>query len=247
MDPTSRRGQLMFKLRFALGTALGVGLVAFNLAACSSSSSTKPSAAGTGSPSTQTTTSTAATAATNSAPPPAGANSSASAAPAAPAASAAASGDGEPLAPIGCGGITPAMVNALVTTPVTSITFSSGFGVYADHHFECDAGMQVGVYPQDSNKAQYTADLAAENAAPNPISGVGDVAVYTLAPLAGMPDVYAHKGTVTCELKPSSTVTDYKITVDPSSLTGIATADAQAAWATKTAGLCTGVFTALKA
>ena len=76
--------------------------------------------------------------------------------------------------------------------------------------------------------------------APNPLSGVGDVAVYTLAPFAGMPDVYAHKGTVTCELKPSSTVSDYKITVDPSSaFAGIATKDAQAAWATKAAGLCT--------
>ncbi|HEY3924576.1 MAG TPA: hypothetical protein VGL75_08435 [Acidothermaceae bacterium] len=235
----------MFTLRFTLGTALGVGLVALNLAACSSSSSTKASTAGSGSPSTQATTSTPSTGATNAASAPAqqGSVAATSAASAAPA-----SGQGEPLAPIGCGGITPAMVNDLVTTPVTSITFSSGFGVYPDHHFECDAGMQVDIYPQDSNKAQYTADLAAENAAPNPLSGVGDVAVYTLAPFAGMPDVYAHKGTVTCELKPSSTVSDYKITVDPSSaLAGIATKDAQAAWATKAAGLCTGVFTALKA
>jgi hypothetical protein len=232
----------MFTLRFTLSTALGVGLVALNLAACSSSGSTKASTTGSGSPSTQATTSSAATAATNAASP-AGQNGSATATSAA-----SASGQGEPLAPIGCGGITPAMVNDLVTTPVTSIAFSSGFGVYADHHFECDAGMQVDIYPQDSNKAQYTADLAAENAAPNPISGVGDVAVYTLAPFAGMPDVYAHKGTVTCEIKPSSTVSDYKITVDPSSaLAGIASKDAQAAWATKAAGLCTGVFTALKA
>jgi len=235
----------MFSLRFTLGTALGVGLVALNLAACSSSGSTKASTAGSGSPSTQATTSSAATAATNAASP-AGQDGNATATSAASAAPA--SGQGEPLAPIGCGGITPAMVNDLVTTPVTSITFSSGFGVYPDHHFECDAGLQVDVYPQDSNKAQYTADLAAENVAPNPISGVGDVAVYTLAPFAGMPDVYAHKGTVTCELKPSSTVSDYKITVDPSSaFAGIATKDAQAAWATKAAGLCTGVFTALKA
>jgi hypothetical protein len=232
----------MFTLRFTLSTALGVGLVALNLAACSSSGSTKASTTGSGSPSTQATTSSAATAATNAASP-AGQNGSATATSAA-----SASGQGEPLAPIGCGGITPAMVNDLVTTPVTSIAFSSGFGVYADHHFECDAGMQVDIYPQDSNKAQYTADLAAENAAPNPISGVGDVAVYTLAPFAGMPDVYAHKGTVTCEIKPSSTVSDYKITVDPSSaLAGIASKDAQAAWATKAAGLCTGVFSALKA
>src|SRR5450755_2666747 len=233
----------MFRLRFALGTALGVGLVALNLAACSSSGSAKASAAGNGSPSTQATTSNASTAATNATSPPAGQTGSASAAPAA-----AASGDGEPLAPIGCGGITPAMVNDLVTTPVTSITYSSGFGVYPDHHFECDAGMQVDVFPQDSDKAQYTSDLAAENAAPNPISGVGDVAVYTLAPLAGMPDIYAHKGTVTCELKPSSTVTDYKVAIDPSSaFGGTTTKDAGAAWATKAAGLCTAIFGALKA
>jgi hypothetical protein len=233
----------MFRLRFALGTALGVGLVALNLAACSSSGSAKASAAGNGSPSTQATTSNASTAATNATSPPAGQTGSASAAPAA-----AASGDGEPLAPIGCGGITPAMVNDLVTTPVTSITYSSGFGVYPDHHFECDAGMQVDVFPQDSDKAQYTSDLAAENVAPNAISGVGDVAVYTLAPLAGMPDIYAHKGTVTCELKPSSTVTDYKVAIDPSSaFGGTITKDAGAAWATKAAGLCTAIFGALKA
>ena len=240
----------MFRLRSTLGIALGVSLVALNLAACSKSGSAKASTANTSSPSNQATTSNASTAATNaasnaaSAPAP---NGSAAATPAASAASAG-SASGEPLAPIGCGGITTAMVNALVTTPVTSITYSSGFGVYPDHHFECDAGMRVDVYPQDSNKAQYTADLTAENAPPNPLSGVGDVAVYTLAPLAGMPDIYAHKGTVTCELKPSSTVSDYKITVDPSSaFAGIATKDAQAAWATKAAGLCTGVFTALKA
>jgi len=243
----------MFRLRSTLGVALGVSLVALNLVACSSSGSAKAGAASNGSPSTQETTSNASTAAANAASAPAqnGSAAATSAAPAASAASAAsaapASGQGEPLAPIGCGGITPAMVNDLVTTPVTSITYSSGFGIYPDHHFECDAGMQVDIYPQDSNKAQYTADLAAENAAANSLSGVGDVAVYTLAPFAGMPDVYAHKGTVTCELKPSSTVSDYKITVDPSSLTGAATKDAQAAWATKAAGLCTGVFTALKA
>ena len=63
-----------------------------------------------------------------------------------------------------------------------------------------------------------------------------------------MPDIYAHKGTVTCELLPSSTVTDYKVTVDPNSaFGGMITKDAAAAWATKAAGLCTAVFTALKA
>ena len=239
----------MITLRLALGTALGVGLVAINLAACSSSGSVKASAADTGGPSTQATTSTTSTAATKATSPPAGQSGSASAASAVSAPPVApASGDGEPLAPIGCGGITPAMVNDLVTTPVTSITYSSGFGVYPDHHFECDAGMQVDVYPQDSDKAQYTTDLAAENVAPNALPGVGDVAAYTLAPFAGMPDIYAHKGTVTCELKPSSTVTDYKVAIDPSSaFGGTITKDAGAAWATKAAGLCTAIFAALKA
>ncbi len=243
----------MFRLRSTLGIALGVSLVALNLAACSKSGSAKAGTANTSTPSTQETTSTPRRATTRLERG-VGARSDRQC-----------GSDfsrigraelhrprrqvahGEPLAPIGCGGITVAMVNDLVTTPVTSITHSSGFGVYPDHHFECDAGMQVDIYPQDSTKAQYTADLAAENVPANPLSGVGDVAVYTLAPFSGMPDVYAHKGNVTCELKPSSTVSDYKITVDPSSLTGIATKDAQAAWATKAAGLCTGVFTALKA
>ena len=234
----------MFRLRSTLVVALGASLVALNLAACSSSGSAKAGAAG-GSSSNQATTSIASAAATAAASP-AAQNGSAAAAPAASAAPP--SGYTEPLAPIGCGGITPAMVNDLVTTPVTSITFSSGFGVYPDHHFECDAGMRVAIYPQDSNKGQYTADLTAENVAGIPLSGVGDVAVYTLPPLSGMPDIYAHKGTVTCELQPTSTVTDYKVAIDPkSAFGGSITKEAGAAWATKAAGLCTAVFTALKA
>ena len=238
----------MFRLRSTLGIALGVSLVALNLAACSKSGSAKAGTANTSSPSTQATSSTASNAASvpaqNGS---AAATSAGSAGSAATAASAApVSGQGEPLAPIGCGGITVAMVNDLVTTPVTSITYSSGFGVYPDHHFECDAGMKVAIYPQDSGKGQYNADLTAENAPPNPLSGVGDVAVYTLATLAGMPDIYAHKGTVTCELLPSSTVSDYKVAID-SAFAGTITKDAAAAWAMKAAGLCTAVFTALKA
>jgi len=236
----------MFRLRSTLGIALGISLVALNLAACSKSGSAKANTAST--PSTQETTSTAATTAASALAPNGGAAATSAAPAASGAPAAAASGQGEPLAPIGCGGITTAMVNALVTTPVTSVTFSSGFGVYPDHHFECDAGMRVDVYPQDSNKGQYNADLTAENAPPNPLSGVGDVAVYTLATLEGMPDIYAHKGNVTCEILPSSTVTDYKVTVDPNSAFGGGiTKDSAAAWATKAAGLCTGVFTALKA
>src|SRR5664279_2598830 len=116
----------MFRLRSTLVVALGASLVALNLAACSSSGSAKAGAAG-GSSSNQATTSIASAAATAAASP-AAQNGSAAAAPAASAAPP--SGYTEPLAPIGCGGITPAMVNDLVTTPVTSITFSSGFGVY---------------------------------------------------------------------------------------------------------------------
>jgi hypothetical protein len=247
----------MFRLRSTLGGAVGVSLVALNLAACSSSGSAKAGTSSSGSTqASNSTASTASTAAANAASAPAQ-NGSVAATSAARAASGAAapsgapvavaSGEGEPLAPIGCGGITTAMVNDLVTTPVTSVTFSSGFGIYPDHHFECDAGMRVAVYPKDSDKSEYTSDLASENAPPNPIPGVGDVAVYTLATLAGMPDIYAHKGTVTCEILPSSTVTDYKVAVDPNSVFGGITKEAGAAWATKAAGLCTAIFTALKA
>jgi hypothetical protein len=159
---------------------------------------------------------------------------------------------GEPLAPLGCGAIPLSQANALITTAITTVDFSPNNGTYyADHHFSCDAGMEIDVYPEDSSKSNYSTDLGDENATPTSIPGIGDTAVFTQSGLivqgAGpMPDVYVHKGAATCEIKTSSTVTDYKIAASDGLVPGV-TAQAAATWAAQAAGLCTDIFTAIKA
>lgn len=160
---------------------------------------------------------------------------------------------GEPLAPIGCGAIPIAQANALISTPITKVDYSPNNGTYyPDHHFTCDAGMQIDVYPQDASKDEYTSDLADENAKATPIPGIADSAVFTQSGLivqgAGpMPDVYVHKDAATCEIKTSSTVTDYKVPdISNGLIQGVST-QAAAAWAAESAGLCTAIFTAIKA
>lgn len=164
-----------------------------------------------------------------------------------------AASQGEPLAPIGCGAIPIAQANALISTPITKVDYSPNNGTYyADHHFTCDAGMQIDVYPQDTSKDEYTTDLAAENVPATPIPGVADIAVFTQSGLivqgAGpMPDVYVHMDNATCEIKTSSTVTDYNVPVISNGLSQGVSTQVAAAWAAKSAGLCTAIFTAIKA
>jgi hypothetical protein len=111
--------------------------------------------------------------------------------------------------------------------------------------------MQIDIYPQDSSKSDYTTDLGDENATPTPIPGIADTAVFTQSGLivegAGpMPDIYVHKGAATCEIKTSSTVSDYKIPASDGLVPGVTT-QAAATWAAQAAGLCTDIFTAIKA
>jgi hypothetical protein len=159
---------------------------------------------------------------------------------------------GEPLAPLGCGAIPLSQANALITDSITTVDFSPNNGTYyPDHHFSCDAGMEIDIYPQDSSKGNYTTDLGDENATPTSIPGIADTAVFTQSGLivqgAGpMPDVYVHKGNATCEIKTSSTVTDYKIAASDGLVPGVTT-QAAATWAAQAAGLCTDIFTAIKA
>jgi hypothetical protein len=163
-----------------------------------------------------------------------------------------AASQGEPLAPLGCGAIPISQVNALVSAPITTVDFSPNNGTYyPDHHFSCDAGMEIDVYPQDSSKSDYTSDLADENATPTSLSGIADTAVFTQSGLmvqgAGpMPDIYVHKGAATCEIKTSSTVSDYKIPESDGLVPGVTT-QAAATWAAQAAGLCADIFTAIKA
>lgn len=160
---------------------------------------------------------------------------------------------GEPLAPVGCGAITVAAANTLLAKPITTVTVADPqMGYYPDHHFVCDASLQITIYPQDSSKQQYSSDLADENVTPTTIPGVGDVTVFTQSGIfvqgAGpMPDVYVHQGAATCEIKTSSTVSDYNIPASGGTLSTGVTKSAAVTWATKAAGLCIDVFNAIKA
>ena len=159
---------------------------------------------------------------------------------------------GEPLAAGGCAAIGVAAANALIAKPITAVTVVDPVnGYYPDHHFICDAGMRITIYPQDSSKKQYTTDLADENASATTIPAVGDVAVFTQSGLlidgAGpMPDVYVHQGAATCEIQTSSTLSDYNIALTGTAVPGVSTTDA-AAWSAKAAALCLAVFTKIKA
>lgn len=178
--------------------------------------------------------------------------STAKAQPAKAGSSASVASKGEPLAPLGCGAIPLSQANALISTPITTVDFSPDNGTYyADHHFSCDAGMQIDVYPQDSSKSEYTTDLHDQNVTPTAIPGIADTAVFTQSGLivkgAGpMPDVYVHKGAATCEIKTSSTVSDYKIPATDD-FVPMVTTQAAATWSAQAAGLCTDIFTAIKA
>ena len=171
------------KINSVARTVVAVGLVALALTACGSSAAHNA-----------TTQSANAPAGSGSKTPSAG--STANAAPDETRIDFAAASQGEPLAPLGCGAIPIGQANALVTTPMTSVDYSPNNGTYyPDHHFRCDAGMQIEVYPRDSSKSDYTTDLGDENVAPTSLAGIADTAVFTQSGLivqgAGpMPDVY---------------------------------------------------------
>jgi hypothetical protein len=59
------------------------------------------------------------------------------------------------LASVGCGAIPTAQANLLLTKPITSVDISDPkIGEYEDHHFSCDAGIDIAVYPDDNAKTQ---------------------------------------------------------------------------------------------
>ena len=75
------------------------------------------------------------------------------------------------------------------------------------------------------------------------LPGVGDVAVFTQVP-NNPPDVYAHKGNVTCEVKTTDTQV-LTVTYDPTVADGGVTAASAAAYAMKLGALCKDVFAAI--
>lgn len=147
-----------------------------------------------------------------------------------------------------CSAITITDAQATVLPAIDAIGFDPNnqdpAGIFTCMIDAADQAVTVTVEPEDVAMANYESDVAAENVPAVPsLPGVGDVAVWTQVP-NNPPDVYAHKGHVTCEVKTSDTQV-LNLTYDPSVVDGGVTAASAAAYAVKLGVLCTDVFAAI--
>ncbi len=147
-----------------------------------------------------------------------------------------------------CSAITIADAQATVQPTIDAIGFDpdnqDAAGIFMCTIDSADQAVTVTVEPEDVAMANYESDVAAENVPAVPsLPGVGDVAVWTQV-ANNPPDVYAHKGHVTCEVKTSDTQV-LNLTYDPSVVDGGVTAASAAAYAVKLGALCTDVFAAI--
>jgi hypothetical protein len=147
-----------------------------------------------------------------------------------------------------CSAITIADAQATVQPAIDSIGFDPDnqdpAGIFTCTIDAADQAVTVTVEPEDVAMANYESDVAAENVPAVPsLPGVGDVAVFTQVP-NNPPDVYAHKGHVTCEVKTSDTQV-LNLTYDPTVIDGGVTAASAAAYAVKLGALCADVFAAI--
>jgi len=147
-----------------------------------------------------------------------------------------------------CSAITIADAQATVQPAIDAIGFDTDnqdpAGIFTCTIDAADQAVTVTVEPEDVAMANYESDVAAENVPAVPsLPGVGDVAVWTQV-ANNPPDVYAHKGHVTCEVKTSDTQV-LNLTYDPSVVDGGVTAASAAAYAIKLGALCTDVFAAI--
>ena len=116
-------------------------------------------------------------------------------------------------------------------------------GIFSCTIDAADNAVTVTVEPEDVAMANYESDVAAENVPANPLPGVGEVAGWTQV-ANNPPDVYAHKGHTTCEVKTGNTQV-LSLTYDPTVSDSGVTAASAAAYATKLGALCTDVFAAI--
>ncbi len=106
-----------------------------------------------------------------------------------------------------CSAITITDAQATVQPAIDAIGFDPDnqdpAGIFICTIDAADQAVTVTVEPEDVAMANYESDVAAENVPAVPaLPGVGDVAVCTQV-ANNPPDVYAHKGHVTCEVKTS--------------------------------------------
>ena len=146
-----------------------------------------------------------------------------------------------------CSAITTADAQATVQLPVGVIEFDPNNqdpdGIFVCTIDPADHAVTVTVEPEDVARANYESDVAAENFPATPLPGVGDIAVWTQVP-NNPPDVYAHKGHATCEVKTNDTQI-LNVAYDPSVGDGGVTAASAAAYALKLGTLCKDVFAAI--
>ncbi len=147
-----------------------------------------------------------------------------------------------------CSAITLADAQATVQPAIDAIGFDPDNqdpdGIFTCTIDAADQAVTVTVEPEDVAMANYESDVAAENVPAVPsLPGVGDVAVWTQVP-NNPPDVYAHKGHATCEVKTGNTQV-LNITYDPTVVDGGVTAASAAAYAVKLGALCKDVFAAI--
>jgi hypothetical protein len=147
-----------------------------------------------------------------------------------------------------CSAITITDAQATVQPAIDAIGFDPDnqdpAGIFTCTIDAADQAVTVTVEPEDVAMANYESDVAAENVPAVPsLPGVGDVAVFTQV-ANNPPDVYAHKGHVTCEVKTMDTQV-LNLTYDPSVVDGGVTAASAAAYAIKLGALCTDVFAAI--
>ncbi|HEY5456581.1 MAG TPA: hypothetical protein VIJ96_14020 [Acidothermaceae bacterium] len=147
-----------------------------------------------------------------------------------------------------CSAITISDAQATVQPAIDAIGFDPNnqdpAGIFTCTIDAADQAVTVTVEPEDVAMANYESDVAAENVPAVPsLPGVGDVAVWTQV-ANNPPDVYAHKGHVTCEVKTNDTQV-LNLTYDPSVVDGGVTAASAAAYAVKLGALCTDVFAAI--
>lgn len=158
---------------------------------------------------------------------------------------------GTDLASKGCTALKLADLQAVVKTTVTKVDFTPGDAeLDPNHSFRCDVNnptLIIAIHPEDASKKTYDQDVAAENVPAVALPGVGDAAVWTAVSLTpgsytAAPDVYAHKGAVTCEI--SGDGEHLTITKQPDVTSSIKQADA-ASFAGKLGVLCNDVFAAI--
>ena len=147
-----------------------------------------------------------------------------------------------------CSAITLTDAQATVQPTIDAIGFDPNnqdpAGIFMCTIDAADQAVTVTVEPEDVAMANYESDVAAENVPAVPsLPGVGDVAVWTQV-ANNPPDVYAHKGHVTCEVKTSNTQV-LNLAYDPTVANGGVTAASAAAYATKLGALCADVFAAI--